>query len=123
MTRELALALENLPYCDSESITPTSDLAIARTSVAALKSKMEDARSKFARLEAEMLQTEAERTDLLAQKRSFELQLSARTQDLDNAIKQIEALYTSSSWRLTRPLRALKRGVICLRRKVANLLP
>jgi predicted nucleic acid-binding Zn-ribbon protein len=118
--RELALALENLPYCKSESITLTSDLAIARASVAALDSKMEDARSKFARLEAEMLQSEAERTDLLAQKRSFELQLSARTQDLDNAIKQIEALYTSSSWRLTRPLRALKRGVICLG---ANLLP
>ena len=120
---ELALALENLPYRSSESITPTSDLAIAQTSIAALDSKMENARSKFARLEAEMLQTEAERTDLLAQKRSLELQLSARTQDLDNAIKQIEALYTSSSWRLTRPLRALKRGAICLRRKGANLLP
>jgi predicted nucleic acid-binding Zn-ribbon protein len=123
MTRELALALENLPYCDSEGITLTSDFAIARTSIAAVDSEMEDARSKFAKLEAEMLQSEAERTDLLAQKRSFELQLSARTQDLDNAIKQIEALYTSSSWRLTRPLRALKRGVICLRRKGANLLP
>ena len=35
--------------------------------------------------------------------------------------RELEALYTSSSWRLTRPLRSLKRGAVWLRRKGADL--
>jgi hypothetical protein len=31
--------------------------------------------------------------------------------------RELEALYTSSSWRLTRPLRVLKHGAIRLRRR------
>jgi hypothetical protein len=37
--------------------------------------------------------------------------------------RELKALHASSSWRLTRPLRALKRGAVFLQRKGGDLLP
>jgi hypothetical protein len=81
-----------------------------------LKSGKEDARARIAGLEVELLQLQAERTVLLEKNRSLELQLSAQSQALAEAMHQVQALYASSSWKLTRPLRVLKRGAMRLRR-------
>jgi hypothetical protein len=87
-----------------------------------LISELAIAQSQINRLGAERLQVEAEREDLLVERKDLLGQLSARAQALEDAFERLQALYTSSSWKLTRPLRALKRGAACLRRKAAGLL-
>jgi glycosyltransferase involved in cell wall biosynthesis/septal ring factor EnvC (AmiA/AmiB activator) len=120
--RELAIAVKMLSHRDSEKLALTKDVAAAQTKIAEfeyanadLASRIEDVGARLGELETAMVQLKAERTDLLQENRSLELQLSARSQALAEAIKQVQALYASSSWKLTRPLRVLKRGAMRLR--------
>ncbi len=82
---------------------------VARSRVAELEAQLAIARSRITELEAQIAagRSQAEAATLLVT--TLEAQLAAKSVELEQLERMIGALHTSTSWRLTAPLRAVVR--------------